>query len=440
MKKKILAYLLVCAAVLCFLPVRADSTELYETEISVTYAQTEARNMLNLVNTFRTEGSWYWESDGRHKTQVTADELAYDYGLEEIAMQRAMEIEYKESHTRPDGEHYLSVAASDGSYAMAECITAGSYPLAAYAFNSLLEENQNYAGQADRRDLLSTAYTAMGCACAVIGSTYYWVITLGSPTNVRQSDPLDGERSVLLSFASDQVKHAACNLRTDYYVQAGSSMTLPSIAMEVTLKEDTSYGAYHNQSFWITSGFTFTVTNSEKAVVEDGRILGIAEGVTVIQAELDPEVGGVLKATGALHVVEAKGNDMYRLYNPNSGEHFYTASASERDHLEAVGWRYEGIGWKAPVISNTAVYRLYNPNAGDHHYTTSLKEARNLTNVGWRYEGIGWYSDDGLSVPLYRQYNPNAVCGTHNYTKSYLEALTLVTVGWKNEGIGWYGM
>ena len=29
--------------------------------------------------------------------------------------------------------------------------------------------------------------------------------------------------------------------------------------------------------------------------------------------------------------------DMYRLYNPNSGEHFYTADSNERDHLTGVG-------------------------------------------------------------------------------------------------------
>lgn len=33
--------------------------------------------------------------------------------------------------------------------------------------------------------------------------------------------------------------------------------------------------------------------------------------------------------------------DMYRLYNPNSGEHFYTADSNERDHLTGVGWVYE---------------------------------------------------------------------------------------------------
>lgn len=131
---------------------------------------------------------------------------------------------------------------------------------------------------------------------------------------------------------------------------------------------------------------------------------------------------------------------MYRLYNPNSGEHFYTASAAEKNNLVKVGWRYEGIGWTAPENSNTPVYRLYNPNAGDHHYTMSASEKDNLVKAGWKCEGIGWYSDDDKGTPLYRQYNPNAIAGAHNYTTSEAENDNLVSLGWKEEGIGWYGV
>ena len=131
---------------------------------------------------------------------------------------------------------------------------------------------------------------------------------------------------------------------------------------------------------------------------------------------------------------------MHRLYNPNSGEHFYTASEVERDHLVGVGWNYEGAGWTAPTQSNTPVYRLYNANAGDHHYTTSVVERDHLVSVGWNDEGIGWYSDDSQRVPLFRQYNPNAIAGSHNYTTSKEETDMLIGIGWHDEGIGWYGV
>ena len=131
---------------------------------------------------------------------------------------------------------------------------------------------------------------------------------------------------------------------------------------------------------------------------------------------------------------------MQRLYNPNSGEHFYTASMGERDHLVSVGWKYEGVGWTAPS-SGDPVYRLYNSNAGDHHYTKSVAERNMLVSVGWNYEGIGWYSEDAeRGVPLYRQYNPNAKAGAHNYTTSKVENDYLVSLGWRAEGIAWYGV
>ena len=48
-------------------------------------------------------------------------------------------------------------------------------------------------------------------------------------------------------------------------------------------------------------------------------------------------------------------SSMHRLYNPNSGEHFYTASVKERDGLVSAGWKYEGVGWTAPGLSSTPV-------------------------------------------------------------------------------------
>lgn len=128
---------------------------------------------------------------------------------------------------------------------------------------------------------------------------------------------------------------------------------------------------------------------------------------------------------------------MWRLYNPNSGEHFYTASESERDSVYNAGWNIEGYGWVSPTGSNIPVYRVYNPNAGDHHYTVSEEEKNKLVAVGWRDEGIGWYAS-ATGIPVYREYNPNAVTGAHNFTTSKAEHDQLVALGWRDEGIAFY--
>ena len=129
---------------------------------------------------------------------------------------------------------------------------------------------------------------------------------------------------------------------------------------------------------------------------------------------------------------------MYRLYNPNSGEHFYTSSFVEAKSIITAGWQYEHVGWNAPSTGDP-VYRLYNPNAGDHHFTLNSNEKVMLVNQGRRDEGISWYSDAKKSVKLYRAYNPNAKSGSHNYTTFYGEQTSLIKVGWRDEGIAWYG-
>ncbi len=136
-----------------------------------------------------------------------------------------------------------------------------------------------------------------------------------------------------------------------------------------------------------------------------------------------------------------EGYDMlFRLYNPNSGEHFYTTSRREGNSLVDQGWKYEGPGWIAPK-EGAPVYRLYNKNSGDHHYTMSKREKDKLVEIGWTYEDIGWYSESKeTGKPLYRLYNPNATgAGSHHYTSSTRERKNLVAIGWQDEDVAWYG-
>jgi hypothetical protein len=125
------------------------------------------------------------------------------------------------------------------------------------------------------------------------------------------------------------------------------------------------------------------------------------------------------------------------LYNPNTGEHFYTSSSVEKSGLIKVGWSDEGIGWVAPKTGKP-VYRLYNPNAkgGDHYYTLVLNEKNTLVKLGWHYDGV--FFNSGGSVPVYVAYNPNAKSGAHNYTVNGNEQKNLLSLGWKYGATAWY--
>ncbi|MCR4952072.1 MAG: 5'-nucleotidase C-terminal domain-containing protein [Solobacterium sp.] len=160
----------------------------------------------------------------------------------------------------------------------------------------------------------------------------------------------------------------------------------------------------------------------------------------------DEYLGGVIPAElygtpygeGRIAVVGENEQLMYRVYNPNSGEHFYTAKEKEMEALVGYGWQLEGFGWKAPGKGDP-VYRLYNANGKEHHYTLNEKEKDALVSYGWTYEGIGWHSAGSDGRAVLREYNPNAYSCNHNYTTNKKEHDALTgKLGWKDEGIGWY--
>ena len=180
---------------------------------------------------------------------------------------------------------------------------------------------------------------------------------------------------------------------------------------------------------------------SVATVDEEGVVTAQGAGTATITATSvdNPDAKATCEVTVTAKPEPAEAQDMFRLYNPYSGEHFYTASAYERDALVGLGWHGEGVGWIAPA-EGAPVYRLYNPYAGDHHYTVSAFERDHLVQLGWTDEGVGWCSAGENGVPVYRQYNPYARTGAHNYTTSEYEAMALVELGWLYEGIGWYGL
>ena len=124
--------------------------------------------------------------------------------------------------------------------------------------------------------------------------------------------------------------------------------------------------------------------------------------------------------------------DVRRLYNPQSGEHFYTAGMTEYTVLVNAGWRDEGMGFTMAAEQGTPVYRLYNPGA-KHLFTTSVKERDVLVKAGWRFEGVAFYVPDGAKTDVYRLYNPGN--GDHLLTTSANERGVLVMHKWRDEGI-----
>jgi len=123
---------------------------------------------------------------------------------------------------------------------------------------------------------------------------------------------------------------------------------------------------------------------------------------------------------------------LYRYWNPNVTDHFYTANFNE------LGWAANGweFGWIECYIYPTQqsgtvpLYQYWNPSVGDHFYTTNFNEL-GWGAYGWTFERtegyIFPYQQSG-TVPLHQYWN--ATVGDHFYTINLEELGPSGAYGW----------
>ncbi|MGV8083942.1 MAG: hypothetical protein AB2L09_09975 [Coriobacteriia bacterium] len=130
---------------------------------------------------------------------------------------------------------------------------------------------------------------------------------------------------------------------------------------------------------------------------------------------------------------------VYRFYNQKNGSHFYTASAEERDIVNAKWsstYKFEGVAYSVNAANpdnNAPLYRFYNVKNGSHFYTASEDE-KNIVIAKWsaiyQFEGVAYYvcaTPKVDATPVYRFYNK--VNGSHFYTAS-AEERDIVSAKW----------
>ncbi|RBP99132.1 hypothetical protein CRD59_05505 [Bifidobacterium xylocopae] len=211
----------------------------------------------------------------------------------------------------------------------------------------------------------------------------------------------------------------------DTELQAAGYLNLSVYSFPYYLNTALNTGGIHSRTNWVASyGPTplFSFPNNDRCwqYANNGQVKGISGNVDVNACGV-----ATTASNGELHI--------YRVYNPNSGEHFLTSNPVEYHQLSARGWNAEGVAWVSPA-DGAPVYRLYSLNEGYHLYTMNSYEYNVLTRYRWRQEGMSWRS--GGAVPVYRVYNPNS--GQHLFTINSNERNHLVGLGWRNEGTAWY--
>ena len=202
--KKWLAMILCAVLVFTAFP-WISLADTYTRTLNGRYAQSDCRAMRSLINDFRTGESWYWNKDNTTKTTVPAGSLGtltYDYALERIAMQRAAEIAIYFSHTRPNGSSCFS-CTYNGVQTWGENIAAG-YGSTESVFIGWREDDEDYAGQGHRRNMLHADWTAVGIGCFVYNGVKYWAQEFGrSNSGMAATSANNGSTSVEVEVQSE---------------------------------------------------------------------------------------------------------------------------------------------------------------------------------------------------------------------------------------------
>ena len=175
--------------------------------IEVTYDQTSARSMLDMINDFRKgPDAWAWDKTNNDMVPYTnLSDLNYDYELEKVAMQRAAEIAIYYSHTRPDGSE-CQTAGGWGTpqnlygNTCGENIAVGQTS-AEEAFVKWREDNDNYDGQGHRRNMLGGSYgfSSIGIAHVIFNGSDCWVQEFGNGNHDTATEAFNGNKQITIS-------------------------------------------------------------------------------------------------------------------------------------------------------------------------------------------------------------------------------------------------
>lgn len=267
-------------------------------KIKVTYGQTEARTMLADINEFRTSDTeaWCWDKTDSVKEAYRTTELQYDYALERVAMKRAVEIALSYDHTRPNGTKCFTAYPS-GYMAKGENIAAG-YMSAAEVFNGWKEENESYAGQGHRRNMLSSNFKAVGIGHVVYQGCHYWVQEFGDKVmDGTASAANDSTQIEDVDVSSSYITAVKTNL-DDVSLKVGEKVTTEDFSLAINVKNQWGYQK------------DCVIENTCTAKIEDETIASLSD---------DGVITGLKSGTTKIWVSNPFGDDFYRTITVEEG-------------------------------------------------------------------------------------------------------------------------
>lgn len=229
-------------------------------------------------------------------------------------------------------------------------------------------------------------------------------------------------------------------VETDSWYNRDFAWTTDLATAQSTGRIDLQSVALHELGHGIGMGDLYTLPDGDPRQSDLQQVMNLYDGP---QRELgNGDRTGVQSLYGMPEIKPRPGTvTLYRMYNPNVKDHFYTTSFSEYSTIAVdYGYLQEGaLGFISPVLGTGAIplYRMYSPISKDHFYTTDYNEYSTIAvDYGYTQEGkIGYIYKSNIenTVTLYRMYS--AASRDHFYTSSRNEYSTIaVDYGYKQEG------
>lgn len=268
---------------------KAEASDIVIIEPEMEYGQTEARAMLQKINDFRTGvEAWVWNETNSEKiTYSDLSELQYDYRLEQIAMQRAAEIAISYDHTRPNDERCFTTFGDYETLAYGENIAAG-YRTEEEVFEGWQETEEPYLGQGHRRNMLSSAFNAIGIGHVYYAGNHYWVQEFGnlsSPDTV-EVPAKDRKAKITIEVLSTNISNMSLKCSTENMTMiVGEKKPLPEVVVMAQIKEHWLGGScpihYPDNLTWISKNESVAIISAE------GEIEAVSKGKTTMTASYE---------------------------------------------------------------------------------------------------------------------------------------------------------
>ncbi|MDE7244810.1 MAG: InlB B-repeat-containing protein, partial [Oscillospiraceae bacterium] len=323
-------------------------------------------------------------------------------------MLRAAETALSFSHTRPNGEDCFT--AFQGSYrAFGENIAAGQ-STGSSVFTSWQEENEKYAGQGHRRNMLSSNFNAIGIGHVYYNGTHYWVQEFGytpSP-DVNAAQPSESTETVTLEVLPSNISNLALSCsKKALSMDAGESMPLPDVSLTVSVTGHWPYSqgvpvrSYGNTESALPK---WTCTNTDIAAVNpDGTITAIAAGKATLTAACSD-----LTASCEVTVRPASG----------SGQNNNNADNGPGSTSSSIPYNGQGSGSDDKTQDEYVI--IFDPNEGYLNgsgrmstYSQKIASFPDAYRTGYRFNG--WYTQPagGYKVTAETIFSKNTTIYAH---------------------------